>query len=43
MSYADELVAALGKEKVRLDPADRFVYGADWSPRTLPSSSRRTW
>jgi glycolate oxidase len=34
MSYADELVAALGKEKVRLDPAERFVYGADWSPRT---------
>jgi glycolate oxidase len=34
MSYAEELVAALGKEKVLLDPAERFVYGADWSPRT---------
>ncbi|MEW5748878.1 MAG: FAD-binding oxidoreductase [Candidatus Thermoplasmatota archaeon] len=34
MSYTDELVAALGKEKVLVDPAERFVYGADWSPRT---------
>jgi len=34
MSYIDELLTALGKEKVLLDPAERFVYGADWSPRT---------
>src|SRR4030042_4741527 len=34
MSYIDELVSALGKEKVLLDPSERFVYGADWSPRT---------
>jgi len=34
MSYIDELMTALGKEKVLLDPAERFVYGADWSPRT---------
>src|SRR4030066_1530578 len=34
MSYTEELVAALGKEKVLLDPSERFVYGADWSPRT---------
>ena len=34
MSYIDELVAALGKEKVLVDPSERFVYGADWSPRT---------
>jgi glycolate oxidase len=34
MPYIDELVTALGKEKVLLDPAERFVYGADWSPRT---------
>ena len=34
MSYIDELVTALGKEKVLVDPSERFVYGADWSPRT---------
>ena len=34
MSYIDELVTALGKEKVLLDPSEMFVYGADWSPRT---------
>jgi len=34
MSYVDELVTALGKEKVLVDPSERFVYGADWSPRT---------
>ncbi len=34
MSYIDELEAALGKEKVLTDPAEKFVYGADWSPRT---------
>ena len=34
MSYIDELTTALGKEKVLVDPAERFVYGADWSPRT---------
>ncbi|MCX6658238.1 MAG: FAD-binding protein, partial [Euryarchaeota archaeon] len=34
MSYVDELVTALGKEKVLTDPSEKFVYGADWSPRT---------
>lgn len=34
MSYIDELVTALGKEKVLVDPSEKFVYGADWSPRT---------
>ena len=34
MSYIDELIASLGKEKVLVDPSERFVYGADWSPRT---------
>ena len=34
MSYTDELVSALGKDKVLLDPSERYVYGADWSPRT---------
>ncbi len=34
MSYIEELITALGKEKVLLDPSERFVYGADWSPRT---------
>lgn len=34
MSYINELVTALGKEKVLVDPSERFVYGADWSPRT---------
>lgn len=35
MTYVNELVAALGKEKVLVDPSERFVYGADWSPRTI--------
>jgi len=34
MSYTDELITALGKEKVLLDASELFVYGADWSPRT---------
>lgn len=34
MTFIEELVASLGKEKVLIDPAERFVYGADWSPRT---------
>ena len=34
MSYIEDLVAALGKEKVLTDPSEKFVYGADWSPRT---------
>ena len=34
MSYIDELRETLGKEKVLTDPAELFVYGADWSPRT---------
>ena len=34
MSYIDELVTALGKEQVLTDPSEKFVYGADWSPRT---------
>ena len=34
MSYIDELVSILGREKVLTDPSEKFVYGADWSPRT---------
>jgi len=34
MNYTEELVSALGREKVLLDPSERYVYGADWSPRT---------
>lgn len=34
MSYIDELASILGKEKVLTDPSEKFVYGADWSPRT---------
>ena len=34
MSYIDELIGAVGKEKVLTDPAELFVYGTDWSPRT---------
>ena len=34
MSYIEDLVADLGKEKVLTDPSEKFVYGADWSPRT---------
>ncbi len=34
MSYIEELISSLGKEKVLTDPSEMFVYGADWSPRT---------
>jgi FAD/FMN-containing dehydrogenase len=34
MSYVEELVSAIGREKVLTDPAELFVYGTDWSPRT---------
>ncbi len=34
MSYISELRTALGDEKVLTDPAELYVYGADWSPRT---------
>ncbi len=34
MKYISELKAALGDEKVLTDPAELYVYGADWSPRT---------
>ena len=34
MSYIEELVSSLGREKVLTDPSELFVYGADWSPRT---------
>lgn len=32
--YIKELIKALGKEKVLTEDFERFVYGADWSPRT---------
>ncbi|MCJ7489702.1 MAG: FAD-binding protein, partial [Thermoplasmata archaeon] len=34
MAFIDELVSAIGKEKVLTDPAELYVYGTDWSPRT---------
>ncbi len=34
MKFIAELRAALGEEKVLTDPAELYVYGADWSPRT---------
>ena len=34
MKYISELKAAIGDEKVLTDPAELYVYGADWSPRT---------
>ena len=34
MSYLDELISAIGQEKVLTDPAELYVYGTDWSPRT---------
>ena len=34
MAFIDELVSAIGEEKVLTDPAELYVYGADWSPRT---------
>ena len=34
MKYISELKTALGDEKVLTDPAELYVYGADWSPRT---------
>lgn len=32
--YLKELVDALGKKKVLTEDFERYVYGADWSPRT---------
>ncbi|HIH00948.1 TPA: FAD-binding oxidoreductase, partial [Thermoplasmata archaeon] len=51
MSYIDELITAIGREKVLTDPSELYVYGTDWSPRTsdeirppdvvvLPSTTR---
>ena len=34
MSYISELKSTIGEEKVLTDPAELYVYGADWSPRT---------
>ncbi|UCE45878.1 MAG: FAD-binding oxidoreductase [Methanobacteriota archaeon] len=34
MKYISELQAVLGDEKLLTDPAELYVYGADWSPRT---------
>jgi len=32
--YIDELIEAIGKDKVLTEDFERYVYGADWSPRT---------
>ena len=32
--YIQELIKTLGKDKVLTEDFERFVYGADWSPRT---------
>jgi glycolate oxidase len=32
--YIDELIEAIGKDKVLQEDFERYVYGADWSPRT---------
>ena len=32
--YIDELIEALGQDKVLKEDFERYVYGADWSPRT---------
>ncbi|UCE91221.1 MAG: FAD-binding oxidoreductase [Methanobacteriota archaeon] len=34
MSFISELKSTIGDEKVLTDPAELYVYGADWSPRT---------
>jgi len=32
--YIQELIKLLGKDKVLTEDFERYVYGADWSPRT---------
>jgi glycolate oxidase len=32
--YIEELIDAIGKDKVLKEDFERYVYGADWSPRT---------
>lgn len=33
-AYVKELIKALGKEKVLIEDFQRYIFGADWSPRT---------
>ena len=32
--YIEELIEAIGKDKVLTEDFERYVFGADWSPRT---------
>ena len=32
--YIDELIEAIGQDKILKEDFERYVYGADWSPRT---------